>query len=61
MIDSEKEIKLRAKKHGFKVVKANWIMEQNPHYYIETVLNEYDTDDLDPLRYVYKIKLKYMK
>jgi hypothetical protein len=61
LIDQEKEIKTRAKRHGFKVVKTNWAIEDNPYYYIETVLNEYDTDDLDPLRYVYKVKLKYMK
>lgn len=61
LIDQEKEIKTRAKRHGFKVIKANWAIEDNPYYYIETVLNEYDTEDIDQLRYVYKVKLKYMK
>ena len=61
LMDQEGEIKKRAKRHGFKVVKTHWAMEENPYYYIETVLNEYDTDDLDPLRYVYKVKLKYIK
>jgi len=61
LMNQEDEIKTRAKRHGFKVVKSNWEMEKNPHYHIETIINEYDTSELDPLRYVFKVKLKYMK
>ena len=61
MIDEEAEVKRRAKRHGFKVVKSAWSTEANPHYYIETVINDYETEGLDPLRYVYKLKLKYVK
>ena len=60
-ISEEAEIKIRAKRHGFRIVKTNWELELNPHYYIETIINDYETDDLDPLRYVFKVKLKYMK
>ena len=61
LISEEAEIKIRAKRHGFRIVKTNWELELNPHYYIETIINDYETDDLDPLRYVFKVKLKYMK
>ena len=61
LIEEEVEIKTRAKRHGFRIVKTNWVLEPNPYYYIETIINEYDTDDLDPLRYVFKVKLKYLK
>ena len=57
----EDSIKKRAKKHGFRVIKSNWLIEDNPYYYIQTVLNNYNTKGLDPLRYIYKIKLKYLK
>jgi|TARA_R100000458_G_C8043014_1_gene93533 hypothetical protein len=61
LIEEDPIIKARAKRHGFKVIKSNWEMQQNPHYYIETIINDYDTNGLDPLRYVFKLKLKYMK
>ena len=61
LISEEAEIKTRAKRHGFRIVKTNWELELNPYYYIETVINDYETDDLDPLRYVFKVKLKYLK
>ena len=61
LIAEEDSIKKRAKKHGFKVIKSNWLIEDNPYYYVQTVLNNYKTKGLDPLRYIYKIKLKYLK
>ena len=61
LIDEGPIIKIRAKKRGFKIVKSNWSIQENPYYYIQTIINDYDTDDLDPLRYVFKVKLKYMK
>ena len=61
LIDEEPIIKARARKRGFKIVKSNWFIEDNPYYYIQTIINDYNTDNLDPLRYMFKIKLKYMK
>ena len=61
LIEDEASIKQRAREHGFRVIKSNWMLQNNPHYYIETILNNFDTKGLDPLRYVFKMKLKYMK
>lgn len=61
LIEDEARIKKKAREHGFKVIETNWMLETNPYYYIETIINDYETDDLNPLRYVFKIKLKYMK
>ena len=61
LINEEAEIKKRAKKHGFKIIKTNWEMEKNPYYYIETIINDSNDSYVDELRYVFKVKLKYMK
>ena len=61
LIEDESSIKKRAKQHGFKVIKSNWAIEDNPHYYIETIMNDFDTRGLDESRYVFKMKLKYLK
>ena len=61
LIDEEDEIKRRAKRHGFKIVKSHWEVQSNPNYHIETIINENDTTGLNPLRFVYVVKLKYKK
>ena len=61
LINEEAEIKKRAKRHGFKIIKTNWEMEKNPYYYIETIINDSNDSYVDELRYVFKVKLKYMK
>jgi len=61
LIRDESLIKARAKKHGFKTIKSNWILEDNPNYYIQTIINDFNTEGLNQLRYVFKLKLKYMK
>ena len=61
LCNEEAMIKKRAKSHGFKIIKTNWAIEENPYYHIETVINNYNTEGLDPLRYVFKVKLKYIK
>lgn len=61
LIEEENDIKQRAKRHGFKIMKTNWAIESNPHYYIEAIINDFNVDDLDESRYVFKVKLKYMK
>ena len=61
LIEEEAEIKKRAKRHGFKIIKTNWEMEKNPYYYIETIINDSNDSYVDELRYVFKVKLKYMK
>ena len=61
LMDDESSIKKRAKKHGFKIIKTNWALETNPYYYVETIINDFDVSGLNQLRYVFKVKLKYMK
>ena len=61
LINEEEEIKTRAKRHGFKIIKTNWEMEKNPYYYIETIINDSNDRYVDKLRYVFKVKLKYTK
>ena len=61
LINEEAEIKKRAKRHGFKIIKTNWVLEKNPYYYIETIINDSNDSYIDELRYVFKVKLKYMK
>ena len=61
LINEEAEIKKRAKRHGFKIIKTNWVLEKNPYYYIETIINDANDIYVDESRYVFKVKLKYMK
>tara|TARA_R110000765_G_scaffold98389_1_gene185009 strand:+ start:1528 stop:1800 length:273 start_codon:yes stop_codon:yes gene_type:complete len=61
LIEDEDEVKDRAKRNGFKIIKTNWAVEDNPYYYIETIMNDYETDGIDMIRYVFKLKLKYIK
>ena len=61
LIEDEDDVKDRAKRNGFKILKSNWAIEDNPYYYIETIMNDYETDGIDAIRYVFKLKLKYIK
>ena len=61
LISEQEEIKTRAKRHGFKIIKTNWALEKNPYYYIETIINDSNDKHIDELRYVFKVKLKYKK
>lgn len=60
MIKEEAMVKRRAERHHFKVVETDWIIEDNPFYYIETILNE-TGKTIDKNRYRYKLKLEYKK
>ena len=61
LIEDEPIVKARAKKHGFRIIKSNWILEDNPSYYIQAIMNDFNTEGLDQSRYVFKVKLKYTK
>ena len=61
LIEDEDEMKDRARRNGFKIIKSNWAIEENPYYYIETILNDYETDGINMIRYLFKLKLKYTK
>ena len=61
LIEDEKEVKDRARRNGFKIIKTNWALEDNPYYYIETIMNNFESSDIDMLKYVFKLKLKYIK
>ena len=53
-------VKRRAERHHFKVVETDWIIEDNPFYHIETILDE-TGKTIDKNRYRYKLKLEYKK
>ena len=59
LIEEEPIVKKRAKKHNFKLVSSKWIMEINPFYHIETILNKSKKNKAEKNRYRLKIKLKY--
>jgi len=61
LMEDEIRIKKRSKKHGFEIIKTNWAIQPNPYYHIQTVINDFDCSDLDQSRYVFKVKLKYIK
>ena len=61
LIKDEDEVKDRARRNGFKIIKSNWALEDNPYYHIETIMNNYETEGIDMIRYVFKLKLKYIK
>ena len=61
LISEESEIKKRAKRHGFKIIKSSWEIEKNPYYYIETIINDANDIYVNESRYVFKVKLKYTK
>ena len=61
LIEDEDEVKDRARRNGFKIIKSNWALEDNPYYHIETIMNNYETEGIDMIRYVFKLKLKYIK
>ena len=60
MIRDEAMVKRRAERHHFKVVETDWIIEDNPFYHIETILDE-TGKTIDKNRYRYKLKLEYKK
>ena len=61
LIDDESRVKRRAKKHGFKVMQSNWHLGKNPNHAIETIINSGNIKHIDKSRYIYKMKLKYLK
>tara|TARA_R100000458_G_scaffold32083_1_gene29410 strand:- start:482 stop:754 length:273 start_codon:yes stop_codon:yes gene_type:complete len=61
LMDDEPVIKKRAKKYGFKVINTSWHLEPNPHYYVQTIMNDFNTEGLSELRYIFKVKLEYTK
>ena len=61
LMDEDSEIKRNAKNKGFKVKDYKWVIEDNPYYDIETIINDGDESKADPNRYVLKLKLEYTK
>ena len=61
LIEDEDEVKDRARKNGFKIIKTNWMIEDNPYYYIETIMHDYQIDNIERVRYIFKLKLKYIR
>ena len=60
MVD-EQQIKKRARRNNFKVIGSNWAIEDNPHYRIEKIMNNGFNPISNKVRFVYKIKLDYLK
>ena len=61
LIKDEKRIKAKAKKSGFVVKDHNWAIEDNPNYAIEKIINDGDTSNISKVRFIFKIKLEYIK
>ena len=61
LIDEENLLKRNAISKGFVIEDYSWQIEDNPYYYIETIMNDYQTDNIETIRYVFKLKLKYIK
>ena len=61
LIEDEDEVKDRARRNGFKIMKTNWVIEENPNYIIESIINDGNTSDINEVRFVFKIKLEYTK
>ena len=61
LIEDEKRIKAKAKKNGFIVKDYNWAIEDNPNYAIESIINDGDTSNISKVRFIFKIKLGYIR
>ena len=61
LIKDDKRIKAKAKKSGFIVKDYSWNVEDNPNYVIESIINDGNTSDINEVRFVFKIKLEYLK
>ena len=61
LIEDEKRIKSKAKSSGFLVKDHNWAIEDNPNYAIEKIINDGDTSNISKVRFIFKIKLEYIK
>ena len=61
LIGEEPRVKKRAKRHGFKIIKSHWHLGKNPFYNVEAILNAGKKKYIDKSRYIYKMKLKYVK
>jgi hypothetical protein len=61
LMDEDSQIKRNAKNKGFKVKDYQWMIEDNPYYDIETIINDGNESIVDPNRYVLKLKLEYYK
>ena len=53
----EKSIKSRIKKCHFNILKAYWLIADNPFYDIEKIIAE----DASKVRFIYKLELEYNK
>ena len=61
LIEDEKWIVSRSKKNGFRVVKSNWYMQNNPDFTIESVIYGTTPKHTSPIRYMFKLQLEYTK
>ena len=61
LMSEEASVKKRAKRHGFKIIKSHWHLGKNPFYNVEAILNAGKKKYIDKSRYIYKMKLKYVK
>ena len=61
LIQDEKRIKTKAKRSGFAVKDYSWVIEDNPNYVIESIINDGDTSNISEVRFIFKIKLEYIK
>ena len=61
LIDDEKNIKAKAKRGGFQVMDSSWEIEENPYYYVARIITNNNVSKADKIRFIFKIKLEYLK
>ena len=61
LIEDEKRIEAKAKNSGFLVKDHSWAIEDNPNYAIEKIINDGDISNISKVRFIFKIKLEYIK
>jgi hypothetical protein len=61
VIMEEPSIKVRSKKNGFKIIESSWSIQKNPHYVIEYIMNDGDVPNGSEVRFIYTMKLEYIK
>jgi hypothetical protein len=57
LMEQEKSIKSKIKKCHFNILKAYWLIADNPFYDIEKIIAE----DASKVRFIYKLELEYNK
>jgi len=61
ILNDEPEIRKRTRDHGFKIKKSSWGIQKNPFYVIDYIINDGCVSVSSEVRFVYSMKLEYIK